>query len=147
MKNTHIPRSLAFLLILLLSAAWPLFAEEKSAPLWSYEGETGPEHWGELSPDFLMCSEGWNQSPINLVDDVHAGLPELQFEYYSNNINEINNGHSIQQNIEPGSFFEGSGKEPGFRPQTVSFSQPQRTHDRWQFLCHGDTFCPRRQGW
>ena len=104
MKNTHIPGSLTFLLILFLSTAGPLFAAEKSAPHWSYEGETGPEHWGELSPDFLMCSEGWNQSPINLVDDVHAGLPELQFEYYSNNINEINNGHSIQQNIEPGSF-------------------------------------------
>ena len=71
---------------------------------WSYEGEEGPEHWGELSDDYKMCSEGANQSPIDLVADVHTDLPELQFEYYSTSINEINNGHSIQQNIQPGSF-------------------------------------------
>lgn len=104
MKNTHFLKSLIFLLALLTCLTVPLFAAEKNAPHWSYEGEAGPEHWGELSPDFLMCSEGWNQSPINLVDDVNANLPELQFEYYSNDINIINNGHSIQQKIKPGSF-------------------------------------------
>ena len=25
---------------------------------WTYEGEEGPEHWGELSHDFAACSEG-----------------------------------------------------------------------------------------
>ena len=104
MKNTHFLKSSAVLSALLLCLASPLIATEKNSPHWSYEGETGPEHWGELSSDFLMCSEGWNQSPIDLVGEVHADLPELQFEYYSSKLNEINNGHSIQQNMEPGSF-------------------------------------------
>jgi carbonic anhydrase len=88
----------------MLCLATPVLAAETGTPHWSYEGEEGPEHWGELAPEYLMCSEGWNQSPINLVDEVKANLPELEFEYYSTNINEINNGHSIQQNIKPGSF-------------------------------------------
>ena len=104
MKKTHFLKSSVVISALLLCLASPLIATEKDSPHWSYEGETGPQHWGELSPDFLMCSEGWNQSPIDLVDDVHADLPELQFEYYSSKLNEINNGHSIQQNMEPGSF-------------------------------------------
>jgi len=104
MKNTHFLKSSVVLSALLLCLASPLVATEKSSPHWSYEGDTGPEHWGELSPDFLMCSEGWNQSPIDLVNDVDADTPELQFEYYSSKLNETNNGHSIQQNMEPGSF-------------------------------------------
>ncbi len=106
MKTTHLIKHSAILSGLMLCLASPLFAAETEteAPHWSYQGQDGPEHWGELSSQYLMCSEGWNQSPINLVDDVHAGLPKLEFEYYSTNINEINNGHSIQQNMAPGSF-------------------------------------------
>src|ERR1035437_8236895 len=30
---------------------------------WSYEGARGPEHWGELDPDYAACSAGRQQSP------------------------------------------------------------------------------------
>ena len=74
---------------------------------WSYEGEEGPSHWGQLADEYVMCSKGLNQSPIDLVADVHTELPELEFEYYSQSrIDEVNNGHTIQQNIEPGSFLK-----------------------------------------
>jgi carbonic anhydrase len=33
---------------------------------WSYEGETGPDKWGQLSPDFEQCMTGLNQSPIDI---------------------------------------------------------------------------------
>jgi len=104
MKYTHYLTNPVVVSALLLCLVSPLMAAEKDASHWSYKGETGPQHWGELSPDFMMCSEGSNQSPIDLVNDVKANLPELQFEYYSSKLDEINNGHSIQQNIEPGSF-------------------------------------------
>ena len=52
-------RYLAALPALLLCLASPLLAEQKSTHHWSYEGESGPEHWGELSPDFFPpCTEG-----------------------------------------------------------------------------------------
>jgi carbonic anhydrase len=71
---------------------------------WGYEGPQGPEHWGELGDEYHLCSEGVNQSPVDLVADVPAELPELQFEYYSSPLDEINNGHTIQQNVQAGSF-------------------------------------------
>ncbi len=33
---------------------------------WSYEGATGPEHWGELKPEYKMCLNGQEQSPIDI---------------------------------------------------------------------------------
>ena len=33
---------------------------------WSYEGETGPEHWGDIDPDYARCANGKEQSPIRL---------------------------------------------------------------------------------
>lgn len=83
-----------------------LFAGE-GAPHWSYEGKDGPEHWGELADEYIMCSRGRNQSPIDLSQSVAADLPELEFEYYSQSmVNEVNNGHTIQQTIKPGSFLK-----------------------------------------
>jgi carbonic anhydrase len=72
---------------------------------WGYAGEYGPENWGSLSTGFDMCSRGRNQSPIDLVADIHGDLPELSFEYtHLGHPNEINTGHSIQENIRPGNY-------------------------------------------
>jgi carbonic anhydrase len=69
---------------------------------WTYEGELGPEHWGDLSPDFIQCKVGLNQSPIDIVGTVEADLPPLIFDYKSNSTTVINNGHTAQINVEPG---------------------------------------------
>src|SRR3546814_17704615 len=37
-----------------------------AAPHWEYGGAGGPEHWGELSPDFQACAMGREPSPIDL---------------------------------------------------------------------------------
>src|SRR6266702_4756120 len=33
---------------------------------WSYGGDGGPEHWGDLQPDFKVCQLGVAQTPIDL---------------------------------------------------------------------------------
>lgn len=72
---------------------------------WSYKGEEGPEHWGELEDGFKLCETGWNQSPIDLVADLTADLPELVFDYtHPGRIEEVNTGHAIQENVIPGNF-------------------------------------------
>ena len=124
MKAMILMKNSAILSALILCLAPPLLAEEHGAPHWSYEGAEGPEHWSELSEDFLICSEGWNQSPINLVDDVHANLPELQFEYYSSTVDEINNGHTIQQNIKPGSFVRVPERNESYELKQFHFHSP-----------------------
>lgn len=67
---------------------------------WAYEGEEGPENWGSLHPDYDLCSKGRNQSPIDLVADIEADLPELGFDYQNPGIlQEINTGHAIQESV------------------------------------------------
>ncbi len=97
-------RILIFVVLLLLPLH-SIFAGATAAH-WSYEGEEGPEHWGELSPDFFFCKDGMNQSPVDLVADVHADLPELVFQYHGTPLHETNNGHTILVNVQPGSFLE-----------------------------------------
>jgi carbonic anhydrase len=70
---------------------------------WSYEGESGPEHWGDLSPDFAACAKGVEQSPV----DIPAGAPlnpaDIAISYQPSAVNIFNNGHTIQVNYDQGS--------------------------------------------
>jgi carbonic anhydrase len=110
--------------ISLMTLSSSLFAE-KSAPHWSYEGEEGPEHWGELADEYIMCSRGLNQSPIDLVSDLHADLPQLVFDYYSKSVlDEVNNGHTIQQNIQPGSYLRIPDRGVSFALKQFHFHSP-----------------------
>ena len=83
-------------------------AEEKKADAhgaahWTYEGEGGPETWGDLSADFRACSLGLEQTPIDLKGTITAqtGLVEASFQPMPLTI--LNNGHTIQVNCAPGS--------------------------------------------
>ncbi|OEU72979.1 MAG: hypothetical protein BA864_09325 [Desulfuromonadales bacterium C00003093] len=70
---------------------------------WGYSGDTGPEHWGSLSPDFKMCGCGTMQTPIDITGAVEGNLPPLQFDYQNTTLALVNNGHSIQANYASGS--------------------------------------------
>lgn len=70
---------------------------------WTYSGPKGPEHWGELNPEFSTCATGKNQSPINLTNMVKADLPEIKVNYKLGGNEVLNNGHTIQVNYAPGS--------------------------------------------
>ena len=48
---------------------------------WGYEAENGPDVWNCLSTDFLLCSEGTHQSPIDLANPKAARLPAIAFNY------------------------------------------------------------------
>jgi carbonic anhydrase len=66
---------------------------------WSYEGLGGPEHWGDLDPDYAACKLGREQSPIDIRDAQKAELPALRFEYKSEPLKYLlNNGHTIRVN-------------------------------------------------
>jgi carbonic anhydrase len=70
---------------------------------WGYEGETAPKHWSELQPDYAACGIGKEQSPI----DIHGvkkqeALPAIVFNYAASPTEVVNNGHTIQVNLESG---------------------------------------------
>lgn len=70
---------------------------------WSYSGEGGPANWGHLSPDFVMCGKGKNQSPVDLNSMVEAELQPISFSYAPAGLDVVNNGHTIKASIAPGS--------------------------------------------
>jgi carbonic anhydrase len=70
---------------------------------WSYEGDTGPEHWGTLSPDFAACAKGVEQSPIDIPTTAPLNPADISFTYRPSAVNLFNNGHTIQVNYDPGS--------------------------------------------
>ncbi len=61
---------------------------------WSYEGVTGPEHWGDLDPQYVPCKLGKEQSPIDIRNTKKADLPAIRFEYKRGPLKIINNGHT-----------------------------------------------------
>lgn len=65
---------------------------------WSYEGDTGPEHWGDLNPRYGLAQTGKMQSPIDIdtAAVVIGELPELTLRYRGEAPAYINNGHTIQ---------------------------------------------------
>ena len=68
---------------------------------WSYEDYTGPEYWGELSSENLVCVNGDEQSPINLEFSqvkVDKMLTENQINYEPTHFTLVNNGHTVQAN-------------------------------------------------
>lgn len=69
---------------------------------WSYEGETGPGRWGDLKPEFVMCSIGQLQSPIDVRDALRGELAALKMDYRSAPLHVYNNGHTVGLSFEAG---------------------------------------------
>ncbi|MBV8158195.1 MAG: carbonic anhydrase [Dyella sp.] len=63
---------------------------------WSYSGHTGPEHWGDLAPDFAVCKNGTSQSPIDIRGATPEQLTPIDFRYQPSTAKVINNGHTIE---------------------------------------------------
>lgn len=68
---------------------------------WSYEGDTGPQAWGQLKPEFNLCAIGMRQSPINIDGSLTLQGPAepLQFNYQPSSASVVNNGHTIQVDV------------------------------------------------
>jgi len=102
-----IPAALALILAPSLTVtAFGIRADEAHAgvaPHWTYAGATGPEHWGELDTGFATCASGVNQSPIDIHSTLDADLPPLRVDYQGRGAEILNNDHTIQVNVAPGS--------------------------------------------
>lgn len=65
---------------------------------WSYEGETGPEHW--ISGGFCDEGVGAEQSPIDIPADAPVHSADIEFSYNPFAMAVLNNGHAIQVNSD-----------------------------------------------
>jgi len=67
---------------------------------WDYAGEMGPENWGD---EFPTCGKGMKQSPLNITGPFEKSKDTLVVNYKEGPLKIVNNGHTIQVNVEPGS--------------------------------------------
>jgi carbonic anhydrase len=91
---------------------------------WSYEGEEGPDEWGDLAANFAACEEGDAQSPIDLpdhADEKVKGHPEITS---SRTVGEsVDTGHTIQL-VPDGDASEVEWKGNEFGLEQVHFHMP-----------------------
>jgi carbonic anhydrase len=106
---------------------------------WAYDGENGPQSWGRLKPEFNLCAIGKRQSPINIQDgNTLAGPAEpVQFNYTPSNGTVVNNGHTIQVNVDG----DNSITVRGSRYQLIQFhfhtpSEEQVNYKRFAMVAH-----------
>jgi carbonic anhydrase len=100
------PRRLAALLVgvaAVLAVGVPGAAPAAAAPRWSYSGADGPDRWASLSNAFATCSEGRQQSPIDLAGATLHDLANPQLAYQPTAARMVDNGHTVQVDLEPGS--------------------------------------------
>ena len=96
---------------LLVSLMLGLGAWAAEAPHWSYSGETGPANWGALSTEYATCSQGKEQSPVDIPANAPINAPSIQFNYQPSALKISNNGHTIKVDYDPGSAIQVQGQE------------------------------------
>lgn len=89
---------------------------------WSYEGETGPEQWGKLRPEWARCASGNRQSPIDIRDGIAVDLEQVAIDYKPSAFNVVNNGHTVQVNLGPGNMITLTGRT--YELQQFHFHRP-----------------------
>lgn len=62
----------------------------------------GPFAWGTIE-GYETCGTGLKQSPIDLTNAKKTKLSELKFSYNPATLDVVNNGHTIQVNVDNGS--------------------------------------------
>lgn len=82
----------------------------KASAHWTYEGEEGPEHWGELDEAYKLCADGSAQTPIDVTGATGADLANPVIAYAAGDATVINNGHTVQLKAAAGSTLTVDGK-------------------------------------
>ncbi|WP_395703167.1 carbonic anhydrase [Aquabacterium sp.] len=77
---------------------------------WSYDGPGGPEAWARMNPEFAKCGTGQRQSPIDIRGGVRVDLDPIQFDYRPTHFRVIDNGHTVQVNLDGGNSIEVQGR-------------------------------------
>jgi len=96
-----------------LSAAFctlPVYAQENHSKhqgqevQWGYKGPGKPKNWGKLKDEYRSCDQSKEQSPIHIktANVTKAALPALGFDYTASPAEIVNNGHTIQVNVNNG---------------------------------------------
>lgn len=77
---------------------------------WGYGAENGPAHWAAMDPANAVCAAGKRQSPIDIPADAPTQAAPVSFGYTASAATVVNNGHTIQINLQKGGTLQFGGK-------------------------------------
>lgn len=80
----------------------PATAPATPALQWSYQGETGPERWGRMQPEWAVCADGTRQSPIELTGGIAVDLEPVVFDYRPVRFLISDVGHTLEVHVGEG---------------------------------------------
>lgn len=85
-------------------------AAAQSTTPWDYEGKRGALAWGKLDPAFKACSQGHEQSPIDIRGaHLNKALQPIEFHYIGGPVTLENNGYTVIVHVDPGSYIIAGG--------------------------------------
>lgn len=90
---------MAVLIGCLFASSAMVRAADDKATHWGYADKTGPTHWSELGAEFTSCKVGKQQSPVDIRPGKKPRLAPIAFHYASTTGEIVNNGHSVQVNL------------------------------------------------
>ena len=89
---------------------------------WGYRGSEGPENWGCLSDEYRTCSEGIEQSPVNLTGCVPSQGAQIEFDYRARATGARNNGHTVYLDFATGNVLDVDGRR--YELQGIHYHSP-----------------------
>jgi carbonic anhydrase len=110
---------------------------------WDYEGSAGPQAWGRLRPEYSKCANGQRQSPIDIRGGIAVDLEPIRFDYRPSAFSVIDNGHTVQVNVEAGNAITITGRR--YELVQFHFHRPSeervngRQYDMVAHLVHKDS--------
>lgn len=100
------------------------FVNAESRQDWSYSNNTAPQYWANISPLYLGCAEGNQQSPINIVTkNVRTGATQFELQYsVAKGVNLVLANHAFKIVYPQGNFLEiGGGR---YQLKEIYFKTP-----------------------
>jgi carbonic anhydrase len=92
------------------AVATPKAAAEGGVAHWGYSGDGGPKTWGAMRPEFAKCGNGTRQSPIDIRGGFVVDLEPVQFDYKASAFRVLDNGHTLQVNLDGGNSIVAQGQ-------------------------------------
>ena len=87
-----------------------LSSAQTTGAYWDYYGKTGPLGWGRLDPAYRLCSQGKEQSPIDIRGaHLNKALQPIEFHYISGPVTLENTRNTVIVHVDPGSYIVANG--------------------------------------
>src|SRR5450631_3164026 len=104
--------------------------DQKPEHVWTYSGSLGPDHWGDLKPEFAGCKDGHRQSPVDIQNPQPADLPAIDFNYKLSPLRIVDNGHTVMITYAPGSFIRVGDKRYDLKQFHFHRPSEEKIHGR-----------------